>query len=85
MEKNVINLNPGSYYHVYNRAVGNDKLFYTEANYVDFLKKYLEYMRPIVNTFVYCLIPNHFHFLIQVKNDEEINLLMQKIIEHKTK
>lgn len=86
MEKNVISLNPGAYYHVYNRAVGDDKLFYTEANYIYFLKKYQEYMLPIVDTFVYCLMPNHFHFLIQVKSDSEINLLMQnsKIQNKKT-
>lgn len=33
-------LEPGGIYHIYNHAVGNDKLFVSEANYSYFLRRY---------------------------------------------
>lgn len=72
MKKHEIHLESGSYYHIYNRAVGDENLFYSEANYFYFLKKYQEYISPVVETFSYCLMPNHFHFLIRIKSEEEI-------------
>lgn len=56
----------GSYYHVYNRAVNNEKLFYSHENYLYFLKLYKEKVSSEVNTLAYCLLKNHFHFLVEV-------------------
>ncbi len=61
----------GNIYHYYNHANGNDNLFVNEGNYRYFLKKYAEYLFPVFDTFAYCLLPNHFHFLIRVKKEEE--------------
>lgn len=58
---------PDNMYHVLSRAVGNEKLFLNEHNYTFFLKKYKQYIFPIADTFAFCLLPNHFHFLIQIK------------------
>lgn len=76
MNRNEIHLEPGFYYHVFNRAVGNDKLFYSDENYRYFLKKYEEYLSQILDTYVYCLMPNHFHFLIRVKEENEIRQVL---------
>ena len=59
-------LEPSSYYHIYNHANGNDALFKSDENYYYFLEKYSLHIDPFVNTFAYCLMPNHFHFFIQV-------------------
>lgn len=32
----------------------------------------MEYIGPIADTYAYCLLPNHFHFLIRTKREEEI-------------
>jgi len=56
------------FYHVYNRANGDDKLFYTDANYLYFLEKLNSYVSAFVEIYAYCLIPNHFHLLIKVKD-----------------
>jgi len=66
---------PGSFYHIYNRAVSNNTLFVSEDNYRYFLKKYAFYIHPVARTFSYCLMPNHFHFLIKIRTTKEINLL----------
>ena len=63
-------LNPGGIYHIYNRAVGKENLFITPANYLFFLTKWKEYL-PYLQVYAYCLMPNHFHFLVEVKPLDE--------------
>jgi REP element-mobilizing transposase RayT len=70
--KYFIPLESGNYYHVFNRAVGAEKLFKSEANFIYFLRKYKEYIYPIADTFSYVLMPNHFHFLINIKSKNDI-------------
>ncbi len=67
-----IPLLPEKVYHIYNHANGNENLFRNAENYSYFLKKYNEYMYPIVDTFAYCLMPNHFHLMIKVRSEDEI-------------
>ncbi len=61
-------LEPDFYYHIYNRANGSEKLFLNEDNYSYFLQKYNFYISPIAHSFAYCLMPNHFHFVIRIKS-----------------
>jgi putative transposase len=63
---------PDKMYHVYNHAIGSECLFRSEENYHYFLKKYAQYIYPVVETFAYCLMPNHFHFLIRIRPAEEL-------------
>ena len=66
--KNCVKLmEPGKFYHVYNRACGWKKMFITGDNFEYFLSLYDHYLGEYVNTYAYCLLPNHFHLLIQTK------------------
>ena len=56
-----------NYYHFYNRTNNNELAFREQRNYFYFLKKYRKYMAPYVKTHAYCLMPTHFHFLIQIQ------------------
>jgi REP element-mobilizing transposase RayT len=56
-----------SVYHIYNRCIKGEKLFRTDENYYFFLRKWNLHISPFANTLAYCLIPNHFHFLVQIK------------------
>jgi putative transposase len=58
---------PYAYYHIYNRAIGNEKLFLNEDNYLFFLKRFKELVLPELEVYCYCLMPNHFHFLVSIK------------------
>jgi putative transposase len=60
---------PGKYYHLYNHSNGNLNLFRNDENFRFFLEKYIKYVHPFVDTFAYCLMPNHFHFLVRVKEE----------------
>lgn len=60
----------GKYYHIYNRGVNGAKLFYTASNYEHFLRLYERYLNPVIDTFAWCLLGNHFHLLIRVKEEQ---------------
>lgn len=63
---------PESYYHLVNHAVGSENLFRTADNYHYFLKRYAHYMPSLCDTLAYCLMPNHIHFLIKVRPEEDL-------------
>ncbi|MEM1405894.1 MAG: transposase [Bacteroidota bacterium] len=54
------------FYHVYNRGNNGQKIFYDNENYTFFLRKIRNHLSPLVSIVAYCLLPNHFHFLIYV-------------------
>lgn len=60
---------PDAFYHVFNKSVGDELLFKNPENYSHFLSLTKKYLDQFVSFYAYCLIPNHFHFLIQVKNE----------------
>jgi REP element-mobilizing transposase RayT len=62
---------PGGYFHVYNRGVNGRSLFTEARNYPYFLELYASYLEPVVETFAYCLLNNHFHFLLRVRTEAE--------------
>src|SRR5690242_6507075 len=53
-------------YHIYNRGNDQQKIFFNERNYNYFIQKCHQYIRPISEILAWCLMPNHFHFLIEV-------------------
>ncbi len=44
-------------------------IFHTEANYTHFLKLYARHCEVVVDTYAYCLLRNHFHLLVRVKEE----------------
>ena len=66
-------LQAGKTYHIYNQGNNGVNLFSRNGNYHYFLKKYKEKLSPFVNTFAYCLLPNHFHMVVQIKNYVELH------------
>lgn len=69
MPKNTDIFEPGYSYHIYNRAIGSEKLFFEERNYYYFLEKFEKHLSSHLKVFAFCLMRNHFHFLAQVKDD----------------
>lgn len=79
-----IPLEPNKYYHIFNHAVGTDNLFRTHDNYLYFLRKYALYIEPIAKTYAYVLMPNHFHLLIQVRDEVNLQLHYQHLKKQDT-
>jgi putative transposase len=65
---NPIPLEPGKYYHIYNRGNNRENIFNEERNYTYFLKLYAYHVGSIADTFAYCLLRNHFHLFVRVKD-----------------
>ena len=51
-------------YHIYNRGNNQSKIFFNPDNYLYFLGKVRKFILPYCDILNYCLMPNHFHFLI---------------------
>lgn len=58
-------------YHIYNRGNNREKIFYSSDNYDYFITKIDKCFNDKAYKLAYCLMPNHFHILIQVNSDEK--------------
>ena len=74
---------PHALYHVYNRGNNSQKIFFSYANYLYFLKKVDTHLLKHCDLLAYCLMPNHFHLLIETNAnlpDDVINRAIQTIL-----
>ena len=72
-------------YHIYNRTNNKELLFKTDENRLFFLNQYAKYLEPYLDTFCWTLLPNHFHFLVRVKNTDDIKKHLKTIPSEKLK
>jgi putative transposase len=63
-----IGLEAGGVYHIYNHAVGSDLVFREAENYKFFLRKISARIIPFAEVLAFCLMPNHFHFALMIKD-----------------
>ncbi|MDO8368458.1 MAG: hypothetical protein Q7T20_16775 [Saprospiraceae bacterium] len=63
---------PDAFFHIFNRGNNRENVFYKPANAPYFLGKYSKYLYPVLDTYAYCLLPNHFHILARVKSAAEV-------------
>ena len=86
MPNKTVPLENDKYYHIYNRGNNKTVIFKDNNDYLHFLKLYEKYLFSIVETFVWVLMSNHFHFLVIIKGDKEIdfaNHFKKKTLETK--
>ncbi len=60
-------LEPGNYYHIYNRGINGCALFKEPTNYEYFLDLYEKHILPVAETYAWCLMGNHFHLLVRIR------------------
>ncbi|BDU24632.1 MULTISPECIES: transposase [unclassified Flavobacterium] len=70
MEKDIFEA--GQYYHVYNRGNNKENIFIEEKNYQYFLEKIKKYILPIADIYAYCLLKNHFHIVLRIKDKNDL-------------
>lgn len=68
MPQQRIPLETGKFYHIYNRGVDGTNIFRTPENYIHFLSLYATYIEFVADTYAYCLLGNHFHVLVRIKD-----------------
>lgn len=83
----------GGYYHIYNRGDNRKDIFRDNGDYLSFLKRLKLAMGLAVaptskiksfptgsfTILAYCLMPNHFHILVQQNNDQSVGELIRKV------
>lgn len=70
----------GGYYHLYNRGANRMTIFRNDDNYCCLLRKMHEYREALAVTVVaYCLMPNHYHWLVRQDGDAPAGLLAQRV------
>jgi REP element-mobilizing transposase RayT len=62
-------------YHIYNQGNNRQVIFKDYEDYTNFLNKVRKFVTPYGDRLAYCLMPNHFHFLINTteKSSETIS------------
>lgn len=70
----------GEVYHCLNRAIGRQRIFYTDKDYKSF-EKILEETVEMTNMrmFAYCLMPNHFHLVLYPEHDGDLSDFMKRL------
>src|SRR3972149_1827357 len=64
-------LKSGVFYHIYHRGTNREDIFVQERNYRYFLQLYARHIEPAAETYAYCLLKNHFHVLVRIKDVED--------------
>jgi REP element-mobilizing transposase RayT len=71
-------LTPGNYYLLYNRGNNRQPIFFERGNYLYFLRQFRYFVAAqTVQVMAYCLMPNHYHFLIDLR-DEGLSAARQR-------
>ena len=57
------------FYYIFNRGVNSKPVFLNNENYRYFLQKVSLYLIPYFDIYAYCLMSNHFHFILKTKSE----------------
>ena len=58
----------GRYFHIFNRGINKQSIFFESKNYDYFLTLIEEFLIEYTDVFAYCLMSNHFHLVLKVKD-----------------
>ena len=86
MARRKITFAQGEYYHVYNRGVNRQPIFRCDDNYEFLLhrvKRYVAQWQIVV--IAYCLMPNHYHFVLLQAGEHSISRFVQSLFNSYTK
>jgi putative transposase len=84
--KNTLIWQEGLYYHIYNRGARHVTIFREATNYLFSLSKIKVYSQAKrISVIAYCLMPNHYHFLLRQDGEEPAGDLPQFVFNSYSK
>ena len=63
----------GAIYHIFNRGNNKENIFIENKNYHYFLEQLKKYILPVADIYSYCLLKNHFHLLVRIKDEVDLS------------
>ena len=71
---------PNNYYHIYNRGANRADIFLNDKDYMFLLKQVNEHIEEFdITAIAYCLMSNHYHFILRQNGEAKINDFMQAV------
>ena len=71
---------PGQYYHVISRGIERREIFTQDEDYADFLGRFEVWLKRCgAKCLAWCLMPNHFHFLL-LRGERPLSELMHHVM-----
>jgi len=68
------------FYHIYNRGCNREPIFANDGNYLFLLRRLKTFLADFPLTVIaYCLMPNHYHFLVRPDEDDVVSKLFQRL------
>jgi putative transposase len=80
-----VKFHPDGYYHVFNRGANKEKLFLCHDNFGFLIQKMNQFVSFGVGVIAFCLMPNHYHFLLRQKGEYSIDQFIQSIFNSYSK
>ncbi len=59
-----MNFSANNIYHLYNQGNNRQRIFLQDEDYLIFMRLYRRLFPSVTTTIAWCLMPNHFHFMI---------------------
>ena len=76
----------GGHYHIYNRGANRQPIFRDDENYRFLLGRVKEAaVEQQVSVLTYCLMPNHFHFVLRQDGEHPLSGFVQSVFNSYTK
>jgi REP element-mobilizing transposase RayT len=71
---------PNNYYHIYNRGANRADIFLNDRDYIFLLKQLKDHIKEFdITMIVYCLMSNHYHFILRQNGLAKISDFMQAV------
>jgi REP element-mobilizing transposase RayT len=81
-----VHYSQGEFYHIYNRGSGRQSIFRETENYLFLLRRVKQYAQSFnVTVIAYCLLPNHYHFLLRQDGQQPAGMFPQRLFNSYTK
>lgn len=69
-----MSLQENKLYYFCKQGNNRQRIFFSRENHLYFLEKFRKYVLPHGQVLAYCLMPNHFHFLINTTKDSIVEM-----------
>lgn len=81
-----VQISQNEYYHIYNRGANQESIFKSDRNNIFLLNRMKEYSKKYsITVIAYCLMPNHYHFLLRQDSELPISDFMQAVFNSYSK